>query len=239
LSRPLFTPLRERMFRRALERALAGCRSVLDVGCGRASPLASTGYAGFKVGIDIARADLAEARRSGTHDQLVRADVARIGDLVRPKSFDAVVCLDVIEHLEREQALALLATLESLARRRVVVFTPNGFVPQPPTADNPYQEHLSGFTTSDLRERGYTVRGMHGLWFVFGAFGETRLAPGALWRRVADVSAPLVYRAPRLAFGLLGVKSLATGASAWPPDQGARDSTGLRDRARTARTRRP
>ena len=115
---------------------------------------------------------------------------AGIGDLVRPRSFDAVVCLDVVEHLERAQALELLATLESIARRRVVVFTPNGFVPQPATPDNPYQEHLSGFTTDEMRDLGYTVRGIHGLWFLLGAFGETRLAPGALWRRVVGPDRP-------------------------------------------------
>jgi len=215
LPAALFTPLRERIFRRALARTLDGCRSVLDVGCGRLSPLASSGYTGFKVGVDISRGDLAEARRAATHDQLIRADVARIGDLVRPRSFDAVVCLDVIEHLERAPALALLATLERLARRRVVVFTPNGFVPQPATADNPYQEHRSGFTTGDMRAHGYTVHGIHGLWCLFGAFGETRLAPAPLWRRVADLSAPLVYGVPQLAFALLCVKDVgATETSA-------------------------
>ncbi|MEW6273136.1 MAG: class I SAM-dependent methyltransferase [Thermodesulfobacteriota bacterium] len=196
------------MFRRALEASLAGCRTVLDVGCGCASPLAAIGFAGTRLGVDISAPDLALARRAGTHDQLVRADVARIGDLVRPRSVDAVVALDVIEHLEREPALELVLALERIARRRVVVFTPNGFVPQPPTEDNPHQEHRSGFTVRDMRERGYRVRGIHGLWCLLGAFGETRFAPGFLWRRVADATAPLVYRAPRLAFSLLCVKDV-------------------------------
>ena len=210
----LFIPLRERIFRRALAASLSGCASVLDVGCGRASPLATVRFPGSTLGVDISAGDLALARRAATHDQLLRADVARIADLVRPRSVDAVVALDVIEHLERERALDLLAALEGIARRRVVVFTPNGFVAQPPTPDNPHQEHLSGFTTADMTARGYAVRGIHGLWCLLGAFGEPRLAPGPLWRRVSDLTAPLVYRAPRLAFSLLCVKDVDGGAAA-------------------------
>ena len=37
---------------------------------------------------------------------------------------------------------------------------------------------------------------------------ESRWAPGALWRRVSDLTAPLVYRVPHLAFALLCVKDL-------------------------------
>jgi SAM-dependent methyltransferase len=208
LSVPRFTPLRERIFRRALARALSGCRSVLDVGCGRSSPLAAIRFGGLAVGVDISRADLHEARRRHTHGQLVRGDVAQIASFVRARSFDAVVALDVIEHLERDAALGLVRDLERIARRRVVIFTPNGFVPQPATAENPHQAHLSGFTTSDLARRGYAVRGIHGLWCLCGPFGEARFAPGALWRRVSDLTAPLVYAVPRLAFSLLCVKDV-------------------------------
>lgn len=120
-----------------------------------------------------------------------------------------MVALDVIEHLERPRALELLAALERIARRRVVVFTPNGFVPQPATADNPYQEHLCGFTAADMRSLGYRVRGIHGLWCLCGAFGEARLAPRVLWRRVSDATAPFVYGAPRFAFSLLCTKDVS------------------------------
>jgi len=129
---PGFTPLRTVLFRRALRSALAGCRSLLDVGCGGASPLAATGFRGLAVGVDISAAALRDARRSGFHRALVQADAAALDRVFRPRSFDAVVALDVIEHLAREAALALVAALERTARRRVVIFTPNGFVAQPP-----------------------------------------------------------------------------------------------------------
>lgn len=203
-----FVPLREHVFRGALRRALAGCRSVLDVGCGVASPLASLELDAFTIGLDRCLPDLAGARAEGTHRALLCADASSVDDLFAPRSIDAVVALDVIEHLERDAGIALVRRLERVARRRVVVFTPNGFVPQPGTAENPWQEHRSGFSAADMRGLGYRVRGMHGLWFLFGAFGECRLRPGALWRRVADGTAPAVYFLPTLAFGLLCVKEL-------------------------------
>lgn len=204
-----FTPPRELLFRRALAAALAGCRSVLDVGCGSASPLAAIGYRGFAVGVDLSAPALTAARAGGTHAAFVRADAAAIDRVFRPGCVDAVVALDVIEHLEREPALALLAAFERVARRRVVVFTPNGWVPQPGTLENPYQEHRSGFDVADMRARGYRVRGIHGLSCLCGPYAEPRWAPAPVWRRISDLTAPLVYRVPRLAFALLCVKDVA------------------------------
>jgi len=203
-----FVPFREQVFRAALRRALAGCRSVVDVGCGVASPLAALDLAAFTIGLDRCLPDLHRAKSAATHRALVCADASTVDDLFAPRSVDAVVALDVIEHLERDAGLALVRRLERIARRRVVVFTPNGFVPQPGTAENPWQEHRAGFSVDDMRRLGYRVRGIHGLWFLFGAFGECRLRPGVLWRRVADGTAPIVYFLPMLAFGLLCIKNL-------------------------------
>lgn len=205
-----FTPPREIIFRRALGATLRGCRSVLDVGCGSLSPLGSVGFDGFSVGLDLSWPALAAARARGHHAALVQADAATVDRVFRPASVDAVVALDVIEHLERARAIELITALEYVARRRVVIFTPNGYVPQPATPENPHQEHRSGFGVADMRALGYSVRGINGLGCLCGPFAESRWAPGALWRRVSDLTAPLVYRVPRLAFALLCVKDLVS-----------------------------
>jgi len=203
-----FVPLRERLFRRALARSLRGCDSVLDVGCGPASPLEKVGYPGIAIGLDVSEHELRQAKRRGFHAGFIRADVATLESVARPRSVDAVVALDLIEHLPRERALRLLDTFERTARRRVVVLTPNGFVPQPGTRENPFQEHVSGFSVADMRAHGYRIRGVLGPWFLFGPFGDVRLRPGMVWRRVADVTAPLVYPLPRTAFALLCTKDV-------------------------------
>lgn len=206
--RPGFVPLRERLYRRALRAALDGCATVLDVGCGPRSPLAAAGYRGRAFGVDVAPVSLAAARALGFHAGLVRAEATRVARVFRARSVDAVVALDLIEHLERDAALALVASFEQVARRRVVLFTPNGFVAQPPAPDNPFQEHRSGFTVADLRRLGYVVQGVHGLRWLLGPYAECRLRPAVLWRRVSDLTAPLTAAIPQLAFGLLARKDL-------------------------------
>src|SRR2546426_7232499 len=84
----LFTPPRELIFRRALRAALQGCESVLDVGCGAESPLATVGFPGHVVAVDIAWQPLLAARRRGTRAALVQADAAGLERTFRPRSVD-------------------------------------------------------------------------------------------------------------------------------------------------------
>ncbi len=74
---------------------------------------------------------------------MTQADVRELP--YRDRSFDAVVALDVVEHFEKPDALRMLLELERVSRSLVVVVTPSGFVPQPPTEDEPWQEHRCGF----------------------------------------------------------------------------------------------
>jgi SAM-dependent methyltransferase len=203
-----FVPLRDRLYRTALRRAVAGCDTILDVGCGTASPLATAGVTGRVFGMDVAPAALAAAKRLGYHAGLVRADATTVGRIVRPRSVDAVVALDMIEHLDRPAALALVVDFERIARRRVVLLTPNGFVPQPAEPDNPYQEHRSGFTPADLRRLGYRLHGVFGLKWLLGPYAECRIPPRFFWRRVSDLSAPFTAPLPALAFALLATKEV-------------------------------
>lgn len=50
--------------------------------------------------------------------------------LLPPRSVDSVFLIDVIEHLEKEEALRLLDATVALARGQVVIKTPVGFFPQ-------------------------------------------------------------------------------------------------------------
>jgi hypothetical protein len=82
-----------------------------------------------------------------------------------PKSFDVVQAAEILEHLPKEKGPELLAVCERVARKLVIVTTPNGFLEQDPAlhpeegwAKNPYQKHLCGWETHELEALGYEAR---------------------------------------------------------------------------------
>jgi hypothetical protein len=76
---------------------------------------------------------------------------------------DVAISLQNIEHLTREQGMRFLEDVEDMASKLVIIETPNGFVEQPGTNQNPFQEHLSGWSVKDFKSRGYRVLGTSGL----------------------------------------------------------------------------
>lgn len=176
-----------------LARALADCATVLDIGCGPDSPVRST------AAVDAHLPALRNARGCR-----VAAKAPHLP--FRGRSFDAVVALDVIEHLERKQGEALLAEMERIARRRVVVFTPNGFVEQGARDGNPFQVHRSGWTAADFSRRGFRLVGINGVRGLRGEGADLRFRPRRLWRALSCVTQGLLWRFPSLCFQLLAVK---------------------------------
>jgi hypothetical protein len=73
------------------------------------------------------------------------------------KSFDAAICIEVIEHLGKKEGLEFLKQLEDIARKRVIVATPWGYFPLKEREDNPYLNHLSGWLPEEFEAMGYKV----------------------------------------------------------------------------------
>jgi SAM-dependent methyltransferase len=191
---------------------LPDCRSVLDVGCGEDARLMSL-VPGIprSVGVD---AKIPKTTRSAAgHSEYRQLDIRSLAGHFPPESFDCVVALDVIEHLDRSDGLHLLESMEAIAGKKVIVFTPNGFLPQPPAPDNPHQEHLSGWSAEDFERRGYEVVGINGWKPLRGPYAEVRWRPRGLWRRLSMLTQPLVDAHPRWAFQLLCVKVVTGTAS--------------------------
>lgn len=198
-------------YQRLLARELPPCRTLLDVGCGKESPIRSLAPPGLRrrtVGVDIHEPDLRESRRLGIHDNYVVLDVSTLGSAFKPASFDCVLASDLIEHLPKHQGERLIESMERVARRRVLIFTPNGFLEQPPDEDNPWQEHVSGWTVAEFRKRGYRVVGVHGWKPLRTQYAEIALRPVKFWERVSWLSQPLLQKSPRWAFQLLAVKDI-------------------------------
>jgi SAM-dependent methyltransferase len=183
--------------------------SVLDVGCGTEAVFRKyVTDVTYSVGVDVHLPRDEISRGHHTHDDYVMADIRCLDKVFKPESFETVVALDVIEHLSRDDGFVLLSAMESIAVRRVVVFTPNGFLPQMGTAQNPHQEHLSGWHVDDFEDRGYRVLGLHGYRPLRGAYAGIRFRPQALWERVALMTQPLVRSHPEHAFQLLCIKDI-------------------------------
>jgi 2-polyprenyl-3-methyl-5-hydroxy-6-metoxy-1,4-benzoquinol methylase len=189
------------------DRLLAGLvkheARVLDVGCsdGRGSEALTGAF-----GCDIHAPTLRIAADSGRRWPVAQTDVRTLP--FRSRSFDLVVALDVVEHFEKPDALRLLDELERVSRGRVVVQTPSGFLPQPPTETEPWQEHRCGFDAEELRARGFAVQGLGGWSGLRGDYGAFKGGP--LGQVAAVLTEPYVRAHADRAFHLLAVKSTAS-----------------------------
>lgn len=188
------------------------CRSVLDVGCGIDGELIRmVPNIPHTVGVDLvlpAPASDTEDPAAPRHNEYVEFDARYLSDRFGPQSFDCVVALDLIEHLSKEDGQVLLSDMEAIAAKRVIVFTPNGMVPQPPEADNPYQEHISGWKVKEFTSRGYTVIGVHGWKPLRGMYSNIRWRPRFFWARFSLLTQGLFESRPSFAFHLLAIKDL-------------------------------
>lgn len=198
------------VFHRTLKEALVGtCDSVLDIGCGSRSPLHSfSKLIPRTVGIDGHAASIERSRAAGIHSEYHQMELMDAGHRFGPKSFDAVVALDVIEHFEKQDGFRLLEMMESLARKRVIIFTPNGFLPQDEWDSNVHQVHRSGWEVYDFELRGYRVFGMSGWKPLRGDYALPRIRPFKIGSRLSILTEPFATRFPRHAFQLLAIRDM-------------------------------
>ena len=188
--------------------AVRGSKTVLDVGCGNSSPLRFLSAMRL-VGVDGYPPAIEEAQKQGTHDEFRLGDIKRLPDLFDASSFDGCIALDVIEHLPKEDGWRLLDNMERLARRCVIILTPNGFVPQH-SKNGDLQEHLSGWEAQEFRQRGYRVIGMGGLKKLRGEYHALKYKPRAFWALVSFLSQGLYTKnRPEKAAAILAIKKLA------------------------------
>jgi len=188
--------------------ALRGCKTVLDVGCGTNSPMRL--FTGLHlVGMDGHEPSLAKARENGTHDEYLLANVNELVNTMTSRRFDACVAFDVIEHLNKEDGWKFMEDLERLVTKRVIISTPNGFLPQR-GQNNDLQEHLSGWTASEFRSRGFKVTGLFGWKKLRGEYHHIKYQPQFFWALVSLFSHFIYTRKhPESAAALFCVKDLA------------------------------
>ena len=151
---------------------------------------------------------LEESKITGIHNDYILSDIKDILLKVDKKSFDAVVSLDLIEHLTKKDGLGLISTMQYVAKKKVIIYTPNGFLRQEEYDNNPWQRHISGWTVDDMEKLGFKVTGMGGLRFLRGERGLIRFKPSRLWNITSTLSQRLVKNRPRNAFSILCIKNV-------------------------------
>jgi 2-polyprenyl-6-hydroxyphenyl methylase/3-demethylubiquinone-9 3-methyltransferase len=110
----------------ALRRIVSGCgpdAEVLDMGCGNGALTSLLTQAGWRVtAIDSSPSGIRIAREANPHIRFLQADVLGPLDGLEASSFDAVLCLEVIEHVPEPGRLARNA-LRLLRPGGLAVFT--------------------------------------------------------------------------------------------------------------------
>jgi len=196
-----------------LVKSLRDCDSVLDLGCGPKSPVRNITWMSRRVGVEVFHPYVETARLNQTHDEIWETSI--LGLDIEENSFDAVTLIDVIEHMTREDAQKTITLAKFIARKKVVINSPNGFIAQEALDGNELQKHLSGWDLPDMKSLSFGVRGLAGLKVLRrevdnGSMGDDllttiRFRPRFFWFIVSTLSQPITYFVPRFAFSLFSV----------------------------------
>ncbi len=199
----------QNQYARELEREVEGCSSLLDVGCGADSPVKYfSGRIKYSVGIDAFQPSIDRSREKKIHSEYFLMNVMEMDRKFPLASFDCVIASDLIEHLEKKDGYKLIEMMTRLAKKKVIIFTPNGFLEQREYDGNSYQVHLSGWSIDEMKDLGFRVRGINGWKVLRGEFAGIKWWPKVFWGRISLLTQLLVTKNPRSAFAIMCVKDM-------------------------------
>lgn len=188
-----------------LKKELSNNDTVLDLGCGYNSPIQHCNVS-FSTGVELFEPYLQESRKKSIHKEYIKADVRKVE--FKPKSFDVILCLEVLEHLTKKEGCELIEKMEKWAKKEIIITTPNGYLYQDGYDNNLLQEHKSGWSVDELKNLGFKTYGMNGWKRLREYKGGIKYKPTAFWQRVSDLSQKVTYYYPKLAFQLFAVKQI-------------------------------
>ena len=139
-------------------KSLTENKTILDIGCGDGRNYLCSG---IYVGIDNNERIYSHKLSTGF---LMKYDFSNGIIPFINKNFDIVLLIDVIEHLEKDKAIILLKEAEWIAKEKVIIYTPDGFLEQnekegkerDPTFDK-YDIHRCGFSRKELEDMGFVI----------------------------------------------------------------------------------
>ncbi|MDD5044242.1 MAG: class I SAM-dependent methyltransferase [Candidatus Omnitrophica bacterium] len=199
-----------------LQNELKDCHSVLDLGCGPYSPLQHCKNVEYSVGVEAFGPYFEESKKNKIHSEYIFADLQKLD--FEEKRFDAVIMIEVLEHLSEKEGLAMLEKAQRWAKKKIVVTSPNGFIAQKEVDNNPLQKHLSGWDYQKMRKLGFNIHGLAGLRCLRrevqndtmddDLMTSIRFQPRPLWFLLAALSQTVTYFMPQAAFELFSVKRM-------------------------------
>lgn len=149
--------------------------SVISIGCGVLQEIIGLDCRSF-FGIDIYQPYVDKLKSQGI--DVICADVTKYEFVDK---YDIVLALDVLEHLNKEDAISLINKMKSIANKKVIVYTPSHFFdnvninglgkeqdinswlenseasPYKNMGVNKYQEHLCLITEQELQSMGFST----------------------------------------------------------------------------------
>lgn len=142
-----------------VQREIQASDTVLDLGCGIMQ--ATDGLLALSIlGVDVFPKYLDHIKEK---HQTVRISLDET-DRFMDKSYDVVICLDVVEHLPKELALKILDECKRICRRKAIIFTPLEFDDNTKAVENSWdlgynehQKHICQITKQEFRTHGYHV----------------------------------------------------------------------------------
>lgn len=136
-------------------------------------------------GIDITAVDIvpeyiAVFAERYPHATTIISDAVTYITRANDDSFDVISIIDGLEHLTKKKGWKLLEECKRVARNKVFIFTPEGYIKNEPKnswdieAGDKYQIHLSGWTIDELVSVGYKLLRQHPAVSILGdAYNET------------------------------------------------------------------
>lgn len=142
--------------------------TILDLCCG--AGVVSDGFACKEItGIDIFEPYLAEYKKNVPNSKTILSDLSKtLLSNFEEKSYDIVVCLDGVEHLNKEESIILINNMEKIARKKIIIFTPEHAIDPERIVVNfshgswgidggdSFQIHKSAFSRNFFVDRGYS-----------------------------------------------------------------------------------
>lgn len=195
---------------KTLRNEVNGIDSLLDLGCGSNSPVKFIkDLVKYRVGVDLFEPSLKKSIKEGIHNDYKLHNVLKVDEIYEENSFDLVIASDLIEHLTKEEGWKLMKLMEKIAKKKVIILTPNGFLEQGIYDGNEFQIHKSGWEVQEFEKMGYKVYGIMGLKSLRGEYSYPTIKPNALGNRISFLTQNYVFNKPTKAFSLMAVKDFS------------------------------